>query len=81
MFGSKDGLFTLFGGKGRSDDVRISRVGDGHGADSEVFTASSTKINVVSVVVVDSTVGKHGVVFNFRLSEWWGVVGDKDHLG
>ena len=48
------------------DDVRISRVGDGHGAYSEVFTTSCAQLNVVACVVVNSSLGQHGIVFNLR---------------
>lgn len=53
---------------GGTDDIRISRVGDGHGADAEVSTASSTQVNVGTTVVLDFSLGQHGVVFNFRFS-------------
>ena len=49
-----------------SDDVRISRVCDGHCAHSEVFTTGCAQFNVVACVVVNSSLGQHGIVFNLR---------------
>ena len=51
------------------DDVGISWVSDGHGADPEVLSAGSTQLDVVSSVVVDTSLGQHGIVFNLRLPE------------
>lgn len=51
-----------------TDNVWISWIGDGHGADTEVFTASSSQFNIVAAVVVNSGLGQHSVVFDFRFS-------------
>lgn len=59
-------LSSLAGRHG-SDDVGISRVGDGHGAHSEVFTTGGTELNVVTSVMVNTSLGQHGIVFNLRL--------------
>lgn len=36
---------------------------------------------LTSTVVMNCGLGKHGVVFNFRLSEWWAVARDDDEFG
>ena len=58
-------LASLTGWHG-TDDVRISWVSDGEGADTEVFTAGSAQFDIVSGVVVNSSFGQHGVVLDFR---------------
>jgi len=63
-----------------SDDVRVSGVGDGESTNSEVLSTSCSKHIVVSSIVVDSSLGQHGVVLNLRLAERWGVVGDDHQL-
>jgi len=52
-----------------SDDVGISGVGDGEGADPEVLSAGGAELNVVSGVVVDTGLGQHGVVLDLGLPE------------
>jgi len=47
----------------------------------EEFTASSTEGAVVATVVVNASLGEHGVVLNLGLLEGRAVVGDEDHLG
>lgn len=54
-----------------SDDVRISSVGDWKGAYTEIFTAGSSQFDVVAVVVMDTSLGQHGVILDFRFSEGW----------
>jgi len=65
----------------RSDDVTVSWIDDAHDADTVVFTACGTEGDVVTFVVLDGGLGKKSVVFDFRLSERWGVVGQHDELG
>jgi len=65
----------------RSDDVRVTWVGDGESANSEVFTASCAESNVVALVVLDQSLGEERVVLNLRLSEWRGVGRKHDELG
>lgn len=65
----------------RADDVGVSRVGDGEGANTVVATAGSAEVNVVAVVVVNTALGEHGVVLNLGLADRGDVVGDEDHLG
>lgn len=40
------------------------------------ITYYNTKFSLTSIVVVDTGLRKHSVVFEFRLSEWWAVTGD-----
>lgn len=40
---------------------------DAEGTDPEVFTTGCSKLNIVTVVVMDARLGQHGVVFNFTL--------------
>lgn len=55
-------------GLGQSaDDVRISGIGDGQGADAVVATASGSQLDVVAAVVVHSSLGQHGVVLDLGL--------------
>ncbi len=42
-----------------------TRVGNNQSANSEVFTAGSTEIDVVAVVVVDTALSQHSVIFDF----------------
>ncbi len=51
----------------RPDDVRISGVCDGEGAHPEVLSTGSSQLDVVSGVVVDASLGQHGVVLDLRL--------------
>lgn len=53
------------------DDVQykryvLTRVNNGQCAHPVVFAAGCTKLDVVSTVVVDTSLGKHGVVLNLR---------------
>lgn len=57
-----------------------TRVSDHKGGHTEVLTSGSSETDVVSVVVVNSTLGEHGVVLNLRLAERRAVVGDDDQL-
>ena len=63
------------------DNIGITRVGDGQAANSKVFTASGTQVNVGSTVVVDAGLTQHSKVLDFTLSEWWDVARDQDELG
>ena len=56
--------FTLGHGP---DDVGISGVCDGEGANAEVLAAGCAQLNVVAGVVVDAGLGQHGVVLNLGL--------------
>ena len=62
------------------DDIAVSRVGDGEGADPEVLAAGGAELVVVAGVVVDAGLGEHGVVLNLGLAERWRVVRDDHQL-
>lgn len=47
----------------------LTRVNDGQCAHPVVFAAGCTKLNVVSTVVVDTSLGQHGIVLNLRFPE------------
>ena len=56
------------------DDVWISRVCDGEGANAEVLAADRSQLDVVAGVVVDASLGQHGVVLNlFIIVKWWSL--------
>ena len=65
----------------RPDDVAVSRVSDGEGADPEVLAACSAQLVVVAGVVVDTSLGQHGIVLDLGLAEWGCVVGNDHQLG
>jgi len=62
------------------EDIRVTGISDGQGSDSVVFTACSSKIVVVTGIVVHGALAKHGVVLNLGLAKRRGVAGDDDHL-
>ncbi len=45
------------------------------------LTASGSKINIVAHVVMNTSLGKHGVVLDLRLAHGGAVVGDDHQLG
>jgi hypothetical protein len=45
------------------------------------FTASSAQVDIVALVVVDTSLGKHGIVLNLTLADRGAVVGDDYQLG
>lgn len=45
-------------------DVRVSSVNNRHDSNTEVFTTGTAKIDVVTIVVVDNSLGQHGVILN-----------------
>ena len=49
------------------DDVRVSGVGDGEGADPEVLSAGGSQLDVVADVVVHAGLGQHSVILDLRL--------------
>ena len=63
------------------DDIAVPRVGDGEGADPEVLAAGGAKLVVVAGVVVDTSLGQHGIVLDLGLAEWGCVVGNDHQLG
>lgn len=61
---------TLIGlSRHAADDVGVSSISNSHGAHVVEFTAGSSEFDVVSVVVVESGLGKHSVVLDLRLSK------------
>merc|ERR1711983_527908 len=73
-------LSGLLGSGHGPDDVRVPGVSDGEGAHTEVLSTRGSQLIVVTGVVVDSSLGQHGVVLNLRLAEGRSVVGDDDQL-
>lgn len=51
-----------------ADDVRVSSISDGKGADTEELTASGSELDVISIVVMNSSLCQHSIVFNLGLS-------------
>lgn len=68
-------------GRHTSNDVRITWVGNAETADPVVLSAGGTKLNVVARVVVNASLGEHGVILDLTLPERRGVVGNDDELG
>lgn len=71
-------LYLLLGG---GEDVGITSVDDGKDGAVVELTASSAKVGVVTRVVVDGGLGKHGKVLDLGLAEGRAVGGNEDHLG
>lgn len=71
-------LYLLLGG---GEDVGITSIDDGKDGAVVELTASSTKVGVVTRVVVDGGLGKHGKVLDLGLAKGRAVGGDEDHLG
>ena len=63
------------------DDIRVTSISDGEHGYAMKLTASGTKIDIVAGVVMDTSLGKHGVVLNLRLAYGRAVVGDDHQLG
>ncbi len=63
-----------------ADDVRVPGISNAQAADSEVFAACSTQVDVVATVMVHPGLGKHGVVLDLWLAKRWTVVGDDYEL-
>ena len=66
---------------GRGKDVGITAIDDGEDGAVVELTASSAEIGVVTRVVVDGGLGKHGKVLDLGLAKGGAVGGDEDHLG
>ena len=56
-------------------------ISDREDTDAEVFTARRSQLDVVAVVVMDSGLGQHGVVFDLTFTELRAIAGDDDKLG
>lgn len=58
-------------GLGQSaDDIRISGIGDAECAHTEILSAGCAELDVVAIVVMDSSLGQHSVVFDLRFSNY-----------
>lgn len=64
-----------------TENVRVTRVRDRDDGAVEEFTASSSQSSVISSVVVHLCLGKHGQVFNFRLSQVRAVAANENQPG
>lgn len=64
-----------------SDDVRIAGVNDRQCAHPVVLSAGSAKLNVVTTVVVNTSLGQHGIVLDLRLPKSRAVVCQNNQLG
>merc|ERR1712173_245827 len=63
------------------DNVRISWIGDSQTTNTKVFTASSSQLNVVTLVVVNTGLCEHSVILNLGSAELGCVVGENDQFG
>lgn len=72
--------FGTFGGHG-SDDVRISRIRNTENRNTEVFSTSSSKFDVVPGVMMDTGLGQHGVILDLTFTQLWCICADDDQLG
>jgi len=77
---SLSGAITLSPRHG-PDDITVSGVSDGQSTHTEIFSTRGSKLVVVSSIVMDTSLGQHGVVLYLRLPQGWGVIGDDDQLG
>ena len=62
-------------------DVRVTGVSDDDGGHGEELSNSGSELNVVSVEVVNVSLGKHGVVLKLSSSDGGAVLGDDHELG
>ena len=62
-------------------NVRVASISDAQNANTEKLTASSTELNVVTSVMVDTSTAQHGIVFNFRTAKGGAVGADNHQLG
>ena len=62
------------------EDIRVSWIADNHGGDSEELTEGGSKLEVVSLEVVNVGLGENGVVLQLSSSDSWAVVGDQNEL-
>jgi len=64
-----------------AQDIRITSISDRENTGTEELTTSGTKIDVVTIVVVNTSLGQHGVVLDLRLAERRTVTSNDDQLG
>ncbi len=63
------------------EDIGVTYIKDRKNGAVEELSASGSKSDVVTGVVVDRDLSKHGHVLNFGLSQVRAVGGDEDQLG
>lgn len=61
-------------------DIRVTSIQNSHGTNSEQLTANGTQFIVTTLEVVNLSLGQHSVVFQFRLSQNWGVTSNDNQL-
>lgn len=61
-------------------DIGVTGIQNGDDTDSEQLTDGGTQFVVTTLEVVDLGLGQHGVVFQLRLSQDWGVGSNDDQL-
>jgi hypothetical protein len=61
-------------------NIRVTAIKDSDNRAVEKLSASSSELGVVSRVVVDRSLGKHGKVLHLGLTERRAVGSDEDHL-
>merc|ERR1719206_642820 len=71
--------FSTFSRHG-SDNVRISRISDAQHRHAEILSTSSSQLDVVPCVMMNTCLGQHGVVLDLTLAELWCVGADDDQL-
>jgi uncharacterized protein YwlG (UPF0340 family) len=64
-----------------AQDIGVTGISDGENTGAEKLTTGSTEVDVVTVVVVDTGLGQHGVVLNLGLAERRAVTSNDDQLG
>lgn len=52
-----------------SDDIGISGISDGQCANTEVFTASCSQLNIVAIVMMNSGLCQHSLILDEALSK------------
>ena len=62
-------------------DVGVTSIENSQSTDSEKLTDNGTQFIVTTLEVVNLSLGQHGVVFQLRLSQDWGVTSNDDQLG
>ena len=74
---ARDPAFLVLEG---TENIGVTSISDGDGGDSKVLSASSTEVQAASLIVMNSGLGKHGIVLELRLSQRRTVVGNENKL-
>jgi len=61
-------------------NIRVTSINDGNYRAVEKLTACSTKLSVVTTVMMHLSFGKHGKVLHLGLAQWWAVRCNEHHL-